>query len=332
MSVPLLMSMRVPRPSRPCLDDWAIPRHGRDGRGTRACHLLPISLTPRNTTSTISGVVLQPGERRIVPCGKVPRWRWAAAAHCRPERQSTPCRRSRAAATCSGETPSSVNRHAQRRAVARRMHADARNRCQPRDQRPAQFLLMPPQEPPPFEPQQRPAEAGDAVQIQRAGLVAVGAERGLFDRFRVAPRAPFHQRRQFVPRRQITRAHARRPQQALVRRAGQEVDLLPPHVDRQHAGGLRGVDQERTLGEHAAQRVEVLHRAVDVRGMLHDQQRRRCPRPCGAPRPGRSVPRDRPAASRPRCPARAPGAPAAASPRCVPSARRAPGRPASRTP
>ena len=63
----------------------------------------------RRAVSMSSGVFLQPGESRTVPCGKVRRWRCAAGAHWSPGRQRILCCSSSRAATSSGRSRSEVN-------------------------------------------------------------------------------------------------------------------------------------------------------------------------------------------------------------------------------
>ena len=68
----------------------------------------------------------------------------------------------------------------------------------------------------------------------------------------------------------------KRPQQTLVPRRGQQVDVVRLHVDRHVPGRLRGIDDERNtvLAGDRADRADRLNRAGHVRGMRHGDQPR----------------------------------------------------------
>jgi len=174
--------------------------------------------------------------------------------------------------------------HAQRASIARGIDAHARHFGQSFAEHAGELAHVPARQPLLLDRAQSAPQGGDPQQVERTGLIAVGPEGGLLERFRLAARAPFLQGRHVAPRREIAGPQARRPQQPFVGGAGEEVDSLLLQIERQQAGRLGPIDEHGRVGEGRAQARQVLHCAVDVRGVLHDQQG---PRPLACEPAGR---------------------------------------------
>ncbi len=111
-------------------------------------------------------------------------------------------------------------------------------------------------------------------QVERACFKFIGHEVGSVLRVAEAAGAADNERCYFVDNAftQYKTTDALRCQKSLVPRKGERVDVQRLHVYRQHAGGLRTVDDElqTMLMAEAAELRQRLHRTADIAGVGHD--------------------------------------------------------------